>query len=127
APPPQPGTTMDPFCDGGVNRGPYEYFEINLRASSRIFGVKSIRSSVFSPWRSNAAGFVGNGCVGEAFSPGTSEAATGRSSIGHTGFPVTRSKTKQNPCFVTWATAFTGFPSTTILTRFGAAGKSKSH
>ena len=56
-------------------------------------GVKSIRSSSVTPWRSNGAGLVGNGCVGDVFSPGTSDCGTGRSSIGQTGGPVTRSKT----------------------------------
>ena len=55
--------------------------------------MKSIRSSSVMPCRSNGGGFVGNGCVGDAFSPGTVDAGTGRSSIGHTGLPVTRSST----------------------------------
>jgi len=51
---------------------------------------------------------------------------TGRSSIGHTGLPVTRSKTKTNPCVVSWATAFTGWRSTVTSARIGAVGGSKS-
>ena len=62
-------------------------------ASARSSGVKSIRSSIDTPWRSYAGGLVGNGCVGEYHSPGTSPFATGRSSIGQTGWPVTRSNT----------------------------------
>jgi len=53
-------------------------------------GVKSIRSSSVIPCRSEAGGFVGNGCVRDALSPGTVADGTGRSSIGHTGLPVTR-------------------------------------
>ena len=63
------------------------------RASARSSGVKSIRSSIDTPWRSNGGGLVTNGCVGEYHSPGTSPFSTGRSSIGQTGWPVTRSKT----------------------------------
>ncbi len=51
------------------------------------------------------AGLVGNGCVGHACSPSTSLAGAGRSSIGQTGAPVTRSNTNTNPCFVSWTTA----------------------
>ena len=57
-------------------------------------------------------GFDGNGCVGEAFSPGASDAGTGFSTIGHTGLPVTRSRMYAHDCFVTWTTALIFFPST---------------
>ena len=53
-----------------------------------------------SSWISNAAGLVGNGCVGDSFSPGRSDCATGRSTIGQTGSPVTRLKVYAKPCFV---------------------------
>ena len=79
--------------DGGVKIGPYLYFFRISIASARSSGVKSIRSSIVTPCRSNAGGFVGNGCVGDAFSPGTVDGAVGRSSIGHTGSPVARSRT----------------------------------
>ena len=39
------------------------------------------------PWRSNAGGLVGNGCVADVRSPGAVDCGTGRSSIGHTGTP----------------------------------------
>jgi len=55
--------------------------------------VKSIRSLSSTPLREYAGGLVGKGCVGDVFSPGTSVCGTGRSSIGHTGCPVTRSNT----------------------------------
>ena len=61
------------------------------RASAWSSGVKSIRSSSETPWRSNAGGLVGNGCVGAYHSPGTSPFSTGRSSIGQIGCPVARS------------------------------------
>ena len=78
-----------------------------------------------APWYSNGAGRVGKGCVGQTTSPGMSvSVGTGRSSIGHTGSPVTRSKTYTNPCLLTWASALTGRPATSMSTRFGAAGKS---
>jgi hypothetical protein len=40
-------------------------------------------SSTVTPCRSKAAGLVGNGCVGDGRSPGTSEGGTRRSSMGH--------------------------------------------
>ena len=43
------------------------------------------------------AGWSGNGCVGDACSPGTSLAGTGRSSIGNSGLPVSRSKRNRWP------------------------------
>ena len=44
--------------------------------------------------------------------PATSLGGTGRSSIGHTGAPVTRSKTNAKPCFVSCTTASMRRPST---------------
>src|ERR1700722_19158550 len=35
-------------------------------------------------------------------SPATPPCGTGRSSTGRTGWPVSRSSTKTNPCFVPW-------------------------
>ena len=58
--------------------------------------------------REYAGGLVGNGCVGLAFSPGMSLAGTARSSIGHTGCPVTRSNTYRNPCLPGTATNWPG-------------------
>ena len=76
------------------------------------------------PCRSNAGGRVGNGCVGEYHSPGTSPCGTGRSSIGQTGSPVARSKTNTQPCLVGWATAATRRPPTVMSARIGAHGTS---
>src|SRR5437867_11493355 len=78
---------------GGVKIGPSLYSEVNFTASARSAGVKSIRSSIETPWRSKAGGLVGNGCVAEYHSPGTSPLGTARSSIGQIGRPVARSKT----------------------------------
>ena len=47
----------------------------------------------FSDCFAKGGGLVGNGCVGQPCSPGTSLAGTGRSSIGQIGSPVTRLKT----------------------------------
>ena len=58
------------------------------------------------------------------FSPGAVEGGTGRSSIGHTGLPVTRSKTNVKPVFVICATALIGLPSTLISHSTGAPGRS---
>ncbi len=82
-----------PATIGGVNSGPSLYSDAIFSASAFSSGVKSIRSSSVTPWRSNGGGLVGNGCVAAVRSPGTSDCGTGRSSIGHTGRPVARSKT----------------------------------
>jgi hypothetical protein len=76
------------------------------------------------PWLSKGAGFVGNGCVGDVFSPGTVDCGTGRSTIGQIGSPVSRSSTKTKPCLVIWASSLRGLPSTTTSMRVGAAGRS---
>src|SRR5580700_3688152 len=81
------------LATGGVNTGPKWYLETMARAFSRSSGVNSIRSSIDTPFRLYAGGLVGKGCVGEYHSPGTLPVSTLRSSIGHTGLPVTRSKT----------------------------------
>ena len=85
--------------------------------------MKSIRSSVVTPWRSNGGGLVGNGCVAAVRSPGVSDVGTGRSSIGHTGRPVARSKTNAKACFVSCTTALILRPPTVMSARIGAAGK----
>ena len=75
-------------------------------------------------WRQYGFGFKGNGCVGQACSPGTSEAGTGLSSIGNKGSPVSRFSTYRNPTFDICATASIFFPSLSMVTRLGGAGKS---
>ena len=86
--------------------------------------MKSIKSSTVTPCRSNGAGFVGNGWVGDVCSPGVFDCGTGRSSIGHTGWPLTRSKTNANACLVTWTTARILRPFTVMSASTGAAGRS---
>src|SRR2546425_6395305 len=78
---------------GGVKSGPIRYRDTSFTASARSSGVKSMRSSIETPCRSYAGGRVGNGCVGEYHSPGTSPLGTGRSSIGQIGSPVSRLNT----------------------------------
>ena len=110
----------------GVYNGPSLYLDTSLTASALSSGVKSIRSSIDTPCRSNAGGFVGNGCVGLVFSKGTSDCGTGRSSIGQSGCPVTRSKRKTHDCLVGWATALTTLPFIVRSSRMGAHGMSQS-
>src|SRR5881296_1392730 len=111
---------------GGVNSGPILKRETIFSASARSSGVKSMRSSTDDPWRSYAGGLVGNGCVAEYHSPGTSPLGTGRSSIGHIGFPVTRSNTYRNACLVGCATALMVCPLIVMSARSGAQGISIS-
>src|SRR5262249_6631105 len=124
APPLYPGLTIVPRSVGGVYGGPKSNFLRMANASDFSSGVKSITSSSDTPNRSKRGGLVGNGCVDQAFSPGRLDWGTGRSSIGQIGFPVTRSNVKMNPCFVIWATALIGRPSTLMLMRLGAPGGS---
>src|SRR5665213_1984768 len=112
---------------GGMKTGPMAYDLISCNASARNFGVKSMRSSTEIPLRSYTGGLVGKGCVGEYHSPGTSPFGTGFSSIGHTGWPVTRSKTNSIDCLVGTATALMVLPFTTMSPRIGGAEMSMSH
>ena len=60
-------------------------------SSVRMYGL---RSATVNDCRENGSGFVGNGCVGDRYWPGTVVfCGTGRSSIGQIGLPVTRSNT----------------------------------
>ena len=109
----------------GVKSGPNLNGLTASIAIWRISGVKSTRSSIVTPWYSNGAGFVGNGWVGETYSPGMLvSVGTGRSSIGQTGSPVTRSNVYTNPCLLTCTSALMSRPSTVISTRLGDVGKS---
>src|SRR6267142_6007917 len=98
----------------GRNIEPSLYRDTMRRASALRSGVKLIRSSTPTDCRAYAGGLVGNGCVGDVFSPGTSDCGTGRSSIGHTGWPVTRSKTYSQACLLGDATALIARPSTVM-------------
>jgi hypothetical protein len=74
--------------------------------------------------RASGAGFSGNGCVGQVFSPGTPLCGTGRSSMPKIGSPVTRSKMKTSDIFVITATAGVVLPLRVTSTSVGAAGTS---
>ena len=81
-----------PRSIGGSNRLSLYLCRLSTRsASALISGVQSLTSLSRMPCMSYAAGLVGYGCVGEYHSVGTLPRGTGRSSIGHTGCPVTRS------------------------------------
>src|SRR5919204_16876 len=58
--------------------------------------------------------------MGEYHSPGTSPFATGRSSIGQIGSPVSRLNTYRKACFVGCATALIVRPSTVMSTEICA-------
>ena len=95
APPWLPGIAIVSVKPGGVNGPSLRAFATRSRIASYCSGVAShgLTSSTVNVMRPNGAGLVGHGCVGHAFSPGISLFGTGRSSIGHSGLPVTRSKT----------------------------------
>ncbi|MND00655.1 hypothetical protein D3C83_193520 [compost metagenome] len=73
---------------------------------------------------SKGLGLVGKGCVFAKCSPGTFETATGRSSIGHNGSPVTRLNAYTNACLVICTTAGTVLPSCFTSNSIGAVGLS---
>src|SRR6478735_8851259 len=90
-PPDERKPPMNPsslLTTGGVKIGPSLYFARLFTACARSSGVKSISAVSVTPCRSYAGGFVGYGWVGEYHSPGTSPFGAGRSSIGHTGWPL---------------------------------------
>jgi hypothetical protein len=106
APPLWPGIEMLPRMLGGVKSPSLRALRtLAFIASSSAGGRNGLTSFSVNDWRANGAGLVGNGCVGQLASPGTSDCGTGRSSIGNTGSPVLRSNTNTNPIFVACATA----------------------
>ena len=56
----------------------------------------------------------------DTLNPGTSDWGTTRSSIGHTGWPVTRSNTHRNACLPGTATALIARPLTVMSARIAA-------
>src|SRR3954470_22338224 len=83
---------------GGRNAGPRRNRFDASRPAALSSGVKSIRSLSITPLREKAGGLVGNGCVGDVFSPGTSVCGTGRSSIGKIGSAAPRLERKKKAC-----------------------------
>jgi hypothetical protein len=80
-----------------VNREPVRNFRICSWAIALIRG-EAVRILERDALIVKAGGRAGNGCVGYGFSPGTLlSVGTGRSSIGRTGLPVTRSNTCVKP------------------------------
>src|SRR4026208_1474508 len=92
-PPIVPGRFQVPLTDGGVNNPSYLDPLNNLTNESCDAVENSERSSTVMNWRAYGRGFKGNGWVGHACSPGTSEAGTDRSSIGNKDSPVSRFST----------------------------------
>src|SRR5207244_12571764 len=62
-------------------------------ACSGVVSAAVTRSSGLYVFRASGGGFTGNGCVGNASSPGTSLVGTGRSSTPKIGRPVSRFRT----------------------------------
>src|SRR5580704_18871143 len=125
APPEFPGICTVPCRLGGVKipslRNILNSCRILACSASVMYGLMSFS---VNDCLANGGGLVGNGCVGQASSPGTSDFGTVRSSTGQRGSPVRRLKTKRNPCLVGCATASTVFPSCFTVNNLGALGKS---
>src|SRR5205085_10319197 len=82
------------------------YFSQRALQNASCSGVIPLGSSpFFIEFLARGAGFKGNGCVGDDFSPGTSLCGTGRSSIPKIGLPFERSKMKSRPILLICATA----------------------
>src|SRR4030095_7792356 len=72
-PPLWPGISIDPRILGGVNNPSLRQpLNASRKASFSASGMKGLMSFSVKDWRAKAGGFVGNGCVGEEYSPGTS-------------------------------------------------------
>src|SRR5437016_2919284 len=81
-PPSVPGAAIVPCRLGGVYKVPARMSAATLDTYSRASGEMLVGSK---RWAAYGGGFSGKGWVGQAFSPGISEAGTGRSSIGNIG------------------------------------------
>ena len=95
-PPLLPGRCIVSMKSIGVNSPRFLVPRRRSRKASRSSGVmllKGLMSSSVKVSLLNGGTTVGNGCVGQLFSPGMPLIGTGRSSIGQIGSPVTRSNT----------------------------------
>src|SRR5918994_5020796 len=89
----RPAPAGSPRTVGGLNGGTSSRSALAcFNAGALISGVQSLRCSSLRPMNSYGAGLIGNGCVGESFSPGTFDAGTGFSSNPQIGWPVSRLK-----------------------------------
>src|ERR1700689_4351589 len=77
APPWKPGTTTVPCRLGGLKAGPRRIVRSWARTDARLAAPMSVMFVSSSDWAEIGGGFTGMGCVGDACSPGTSEAGTG--------------------------------------------------
>src|SRR4029079_19013009 len=102
-PPSNPGKIHEPSLLGGVNIFSYFTFLYFSSISACASGEMLVTSSIVNFCRANGSGKVGMGCVGHVSSPGSASRGTALSSMGNTGLPVIRSKTKTYPCLVIWA------------------------
>src|SRR5271155_5750269 len=74
APPWKPGTTTVPCRLGGLKAGPRRIFLSRARTSARLASPMSVTFVSSRDWVEIGGGFTGMGWVGDARSPGTSEA-----------------------------------------------------
>src|SRR5688572_28353856 len=110
------------------NVPPYE--SSSARQAATCSGVVSCAvttsSGVHTP-RLSCSGLIGYGWVGLYHSPGTSAAATGRSSTPWIGSPVSRLRMYIRPGLPVSASAGMRLPSTVTSNSTGGAGRSQSH
>ena len=88
-----PGNSTVPCRLGGSNSPALRSLSHSSRTAFSASGVRVVIRSSVNFCRVNGGGSVGSTCVGDSFSPGTSEAGASISSIGKIGSPVSRSRT----------------------------------
>ena len=92
APPSKPGitTVACSVLNGLYGPSLTKWLNCSL-AQAFISGVRVVSIFSVSPWRAKGAGAVGNGWLGDAFSPGIALGGTATSSIGNSDSPLSRS------------------------------------
>src|SRR5215471_7761116 len=85
APPLWPGAEMEPRRLGVNSPSLREFVSISRMAACSASVANGLMSFSVKDCRANGGGLVGNGCVVELHSPGTSDWGTGRSSMGQSG------------------------------------------
>ena len=128
-PPSYPGRIRVPCTEGGVKIDPARYDKNRCFncACSALSVVMRLRSFTVMVCLANGLGKTGKGWVGDKTSLIRSVCVfTLRSSMGKTGFPVSRSKTKTMPVLVVCATASIFLPFRLMVTSEGGVGRSMS-
>src|ERR1019366_6292764 len=110
-PPILPGKIIEPLTLGGVKIPSARLLRIMSWHHLRSSSVRPQAFSAVSDCGTSGLGRIGNGCVEEVFSRGTSLAGAGRSSTPKIGSPVSRFSRNRFPVFDPTAIAGISLPS----------------